>query len=64
MKVHIGFTTPTSSIGCSSFTTSEESIMDEHKTTSLEEDTGAKMKVVDKNAYEDSKDSQPSLCEN
>lgn len=34
MIAHVGCATPTLSMGCSSFTTSEESGMDEHKTTS------------------------------
>jgi len=34
MTMHVGCAKATKSVGCSLFTTSEESIMDEHKTTS------------------------------
>jgi len=34
MTMHVGYATPNSSMGCSSFTTSEESGMDEHKIAS------------------------------
>jgi len=64
MTMHVGCATPTPSVGCSSFTTSEESGMDKHKTTSSGGTLDAKTKVVEKNAYENLKDSQPSLCEN
>jgi len=60
----VGYETPTLLMGCSSFTISEESRMDEHKTSSRgtpECKDGSQKK---KNACENLKESQPNLHEN
>jgi len=54
MKTHVGCATPTLSVGFSSFTTIEESGMDEHKTKSFRGTPGYEDGGRKKNEHENS----------